>query len=202
MDFLGMGLGEIILILVVALLIFGPQRLPELAATVGKWYREFQRTSQMVTQEFTRQLAEEAEMLKQEQEQLNEIKQELQEVRNGVSSLNVPFVPAPAHPPEPAPVGQDGPVAETTVDATSPVEPPVEMGSNGIAASATPIVPEPRVTSEPGPSSLAEPSAPLVPKPPASPTPGPARATPSWYDEYDGAADLDLAPPRNGGGET
>jgi len=41
----GMGAGELILILVIALLIFGPKKLPELAKGIGKALREFRRAS-------------------------------------------------------------------------------------------------------------------------------------------------------------
>ncbi len=38
----GIGTGELIVILVAALVIFGPSKLPELARTLGKSIREFQ----------------------------------------------------------------------------------------------------------------------------------------------------------------
>ncbi|HET9449361.1 MAG TPA: Sec-independent protein translocase protein TatB, partial [Aggregicoccus sp.] len=42
------GAGEIVLILVVALIILGPQRLPELARGLGKFMREFRRQTDEV----------------------------------------------------------------------------------------------------------------------------------------------------------
>ncbi len=42
------GAGEMVLILVVALLILGPQRLPELARGIGKFVREFRRQTDEV----------------------------------------------------------------------------------------------------------------------------------------------------------
>ncbi len=41
----GIGLTEILLILVVALLVVGPKKLPELARTLGKGLAEFRRTA-------------------------------------------------------------------------------------------------------------------------------------------------------------
>jgi TatA/E family protein of Tat protein translocase len=41
----GLGMFEIVVILVVALLVFGPDRLPELARTLGKGLAEFRRAS-------------------------------------------------------------------------------------------------------------------------------------------------------------
>src|SRR5215218_1420345 len=42
------GAGELVLILVVALIILGPQRLPELARGLGKFMREFRRQTDEV----------------------------------------------------------------------------------------------------------------------------------------------------------
>ena len=39
MEFFGVGIGEAGLILVVLLIVVGPQRFPEIARQAGKWYR-------------------------------------------------------------------------------------------------------------------------------------------------------------------
>ena len=39
------GPEEVLLILVIALLVFGPQRLPEIARSIGRGLREFRRAS-------------------------------------------------------------------------------------------------------------------------------------------------------------
>ncbi len=44
----GIGFGEILLILIVVLLIYGPNRLPELAQKVGRVMREFRRATNEV----------------------------------------------------------------------------------------------------------------------------------------------------------
>lgn len=45
MPFVGrLGFGEIILILLVLLIVFGPRRLPELGSALGKGIREFKRS--------------------------------------------------------------------------------------------------------------------------------------------------------------
>ena len=41
----GMGMGELLLILVVALLVVGPDKLPQAAKAIGKGIRDFRRTS-------------------------------------------------------------------------------------------------------------------------------------------------------------
>ncbi|MDY6911964.1 MAG: Sec-independent protein translocase protein TatB [Chloroflexota bacterium] len=55
MDFIGIGFPEIVLILVIALLLVGPRRLPEVARTMGKAMRKFK----LATTELTRSLTEE-----------------------------------------------------------------------------------------------------------------------------------------------
>ena len=41
----GLGIGEVLLILIVALIVFGPTRLPDLARTMGKAMAEFRKAS-------------------------------------------------------------------------------------------------------------------------------------------------------------
>jgi len=54
----GIGAGEIILVLIIALIVFGPGRLPEIGSALGKTIREFRQASAEITQEFTRELEE------------------------------------------------------------------------------------------------------------------------------------------------
>jgi TatA/E family protein of Tat protein translocase len=49
----GIGMQELAIIFVVALLIFGPKRLPELARTLGKGMAEFRRASNDLRQSFS-----------------------------------------------------------------------------------------------------------------------------------------------------
>jgi sec-independent protein translocase protein TatA len=50
------GIQELILILVVALLIFGPKKLPELGRSVGKTLAEFRRASNEIKNSIEREL--------------------------------------------------------------------------------------------------------------------------------------------------
>lgn len=48
---MGLGTGEIILILVIVLLLFGARRLPELARSLGKSLREFKKAASDIQEE-------------------------------------------------------------------------------------------------------------------------------------------------------
>ena len=52
MDFLGMGWPEIILICIVALIVVGPEKLPEYLRSLGKYYRKFRKMTDGVTKDF------------------------------------------------------------------------------------------------------------------------------------------------------
>ncbi|MEN8615434.1 twin-arginine translocase TatA/TatE family subunit [Dehalogenimonas sp. THU2] len=54
MDFLGMGTFEIITILIVATLIFGPNRIPEFAKKAGEFMRSFRKVTGDMTKEFAK----------------------------------------------------------------------------------------------------------------------------------------------------
>lgn len=55
MNVFGIGLPEMVLILVVALLVFGPKKLPEIGRSLGKAIRGFQDASKEFEAEFKRE---------------------------------------------------------------------------------------------------------------------------------------------------
>ena len=54
MDLFGMGTFEILTILVVATLVFGPNRIPEFARKAGEFLRSFRGITTQMTKEFTK----------------------------------------------------------------------------------------------------------------------------------------------------
>ena len=56
MGFSGIGIWEILLILIVALIVLGPGRLPEIARTIGKTVRAIKKASADLTTTVTREL--------------------------------------------------------------------------------------------------------------------------------------------------
>lgn len=58
MPFGGFGMWEVLLVLLVILLVFGPRRLPELGGALGKGIREFKRSFRDIENELRRPLDE------------------------------------------------------------------------------------------------------------------------------------------------
>lgn len=56
MNFFGIGGGEVILVLIVALIIWGPKRLPEIARTLGKTVNMLKKSTYDLTSQITREL--------------------------------------------------------------------------------------------------------------------------------------------------
>jgi len=55
MNIFGIGLPEMIVIMAIALLIFGPKKLPEIGRSIGKTIRSFQEASKEFESEFKRE---------------------------------------------------------------------------------------------------------------------------------------------------
>jgi len=73
MEFLGIGPMELLLILVIALLIFGPDRLPEIGSGLGKAIREFREMSQGITDEINQELKGASAPVRELQEEVKEL---------------------------------------------------------------------------------------------------------------------------------
>ncbi|MEH2064962.1 MAG: TatA/E family twin arginine-targeting protein translocase [Nostoc sp.] len=64
MNIFGIGLPEMAVIMVVALLIFGPKKLPEIGRSVGKTIRSFQEASKEFQSEFQKEAEQLEEVVK------------------------------------------------------------------------------------------------------------------------------------------
>ena len=60
MGFLGIGMGEFLLISVIFLVVFGPGKLPEIARTLGRAVREFKKYSGALTKDFREEFEKQA----------------------------------------------------------------------------------------------------------------------------------------------
>ncbi len=85
MNFFNIGTAELILIFIIALIVVGPRRLPEIAQSLGKVVNDIRKVSQEFTAEMTRELeapAKEFTEVKRELEapakEFTEVKRELE----------------------------------------------------------------------------------------------------------------------------
>jgi len=71
------GLPELMIIMVLALLVFGPKKLPEIGRTIGKAVREFKKSTDEIKDKFEEQIRiEEFKSLK---DDLKDLKKDLRE---------------------------------------------------------------------------------------------------------------------------
>jgi sec-independent protein translocase protein TatB len=88
------GTGELILILVLALIFLGPERLPEIARNVGKAIRQFRMTLQNMSSEFGEELATMQEATRDIQEGMQAVRDVRNLSQTLVSSAAAPLVEA------------------------------------------------------------------------------------------------------------
>jgi Tat protein translocase TatB subunit len=92
----GIGYQEMFIVLVVAMVIFGPSRLPELAGQVGRWVRDFRRMSSDLTGEFQSTFSEIDEVKKSFERELKSAAGELDNAGKSVSGKKPAAKPATA----------------------------------------------------------------------------------------------------------
>lgn len=81
------GMQELILIFIVALLVFGPKRLPELGRTIGKGMAELKKAMYGIKEQMDSELHDIKEPLSSVKE---EIDSELRDIKDPLSHLDVP----------------------------------------------------------------------------------------------------------------
>lgn len=89
MDFFGIGPLEIILILIIGLLIFGPQKLPQIGRDVGKAFRSFKKASMNLTAEIEKELDDVKKEVKNitSEENLQDVKKELEHFKKELEDI-------------------------------------------------------------------------------------------------------------------
>lgn len=87
MDILGIGFPELLLILIIAMMIFGPRRLPEIAAKLGKFVSDLRNMSSGLMTEWQREIAVATRMdeLEKTRQEFNDIKEEIQQTRKNLA---------------------------------------------------------------------------------------------------------------------
>jgi len=110
----GLGVPELIFILLLALLIFGPKRLPEIGRTLGKGMSEFRKASNELTRSLNTELA------------LDETPEPPAVRTNRMEALRAARTPDAAHAPEIAEVPAPVAVPETVEALAAPADTPLE----------------------------------------------------------------------------
>jgi len=88
MDLFGIGFGELVLILVIALMVFGPGKLPEIARTIGRFSRNLKRMSSDFTSAMTKELD-----IEEEQKNLKKMSADLKtDMKTGLSLGDEPRI--------------------------------------------------------------------------------------------------------------
>jgi len=80
MDFFGIGLPELFIVLIIALIVVGPQRLPQMALKLG----QIMRTLRMVTTQMVRSITEEVDQEKTEMDSgiVQDVKEMVSEIKD------------------------------------------------------------------------------------------------------------------------
>ncbi len=127
MSFFGMGSMEIMVIMIVALIIFGPGKLPELGAQVGRAVRDFKRTTNDMTREFNDSTSDIRSTMDEMKGTMADVERETREMANSIPSTIEgtaaavragATTPGASAQPEPAPVvtaatpSKDDPLAD------------------------------------------------------------------------------------------
>lgn len=88
MSFLDMGMLEIVVILIVALLIFGPGKIPEIGRQLGRGLRAFRRVTTDLTKEFTKALDAEEKAASSKAKSGDKLDKTLDKIEKGAKSLD------------------------------------------------------------------------------------------------------------------
>jgi|SRR5262245_5617210 len=106
------GMPELILIFIVALLVFGPKKLPELGKSLGRGLAEFKKASE----DLKKTIEDEIEQGKNE---ADAVKKQVAEVRSTLTTVPPPPTPATENTAPPAPPAPEGTVPRND----SPIRP-------------------------------------------------------------------------------
>ncbi len=141
-----LSLPHLVIVFVVALVVFGPEKLPELARNVGKFMAEFRR----MTGEFKSTFEGHMRELEREADERRRTPPPVTTPPNIAAAPGLPAAtaqasPAPAQPVEPKQDGEEnsirGPAQQAAANAEAQASTPVVTPAQGIVPSADPRVP-------------------------------------------------------------
>jgi TatA/E family protein of Tat protein translocase len=111
------GMPELILIFLVALLVFGPRKLPELGKSLGKGIAEFKRASDDLKRTIEDEIEQGKHQVASVQDEVASLRRQAGDLRNTVAST----VASSAAPPAPAETA--GPAPEVAAPVSGPIRP-------------------------------------------------------------------------------
>jgi sec-independent protein translocase protein TatA len=98
------GMPELVLIFLVALLVFGPRKLPELGKSLGRGLAEFKRASEDLKRTIEDEIEQGKHQVSTLRDEMNSARQQAGELKHTIAStMNTPPSPAPGAPAPPAP---------------------------------------------------------------------------------------------------
>lgn len=134
------GFSELVVIALVALIVLGPKRLPEVARTAGRWVARFRRFVSDVKQDFDREL-EHADLaeLRKLRDELNETRRVVEDTSSRLmQQANIDPAAAPPAAESPPPTAATTPLPAAAASAAAPTPVP--------SASSFPPLTEPPAT--------------------------------------------------------
>lgn len=132
MDIFGIGFPELLFIFIIALMVFGPRRLPEIAGKAGKYVRDLRNMSQGFLAEWQREITTATRL-----EELKEVRKELEETKQSLRQTQAELTAGAAQ------VGQTLNSAAASLKPTSPDIPAEKTTETSKPAEAIPPEPTP-----------------------------------------------------------
>ncbi|HRV94254.1 MAG TPA: twin-arginine translocase TatA/TatE family subunit [Anaerolineae bacterium] len=175
MDILGVGFPELMFILIIALMVFGPRRLPEIAGKLGRYVAQLRSLSDGLMAEWQREInaATQLEELEQARKDIQEIKEdfkktgsELSQARKDIDkeakSIAPPTQPRSPQPKSSAPTTADPKPEEPSqpADATPPVEAETTTETSDVAHTQSRQKPDDTTPKTPGDAQTKSPQLP------------------------------------------
>ena len=111
MEILGIGMSELIFVIIIALLVLGPKDMQKAGHTIGKWLRGIVTSDGWkIFQQTSRELRTlPNKLMREANEELNQIGKDVNNATNLTSNWNTPPQPAPRPKPVPANSAQNKP---------------------------------------------------------------------------------------------
>ncbi len=145
MDFLGIGVPELIVIIILALVFIGPRDMPKLAGRAARWIRNLRQMSEGFTTEWQREINATVNL-----DELKELKEELEAAKKSLQSITTGVVAA----------GDDiKNTVQSAIPTTNTISPPTtpkttlpNTSQAGDADAPPPELPQPEATPQDAPT--------------------------------------------------